>query len=218
MKSLLRSYLEDGFAWGCPVCKTAEEELRQLQGEVREKGQIPHNIRRETLKSRDTKISRSHTDYRKRERRLAFYFKRVPQPGFSHYVLWCYSSSDPQTSQHAVYMLNILFLWNSLEHTLLMNIQTKTTSPNEPWRGCLLRTFQNVNQNVMWETPDYIEELIGGESRRHVVYMSVMSCPKLMINVKNMICCLFCKKSCSATVQSPFLLRLMSEDMGVHEH
>lgn len=42
-------YLMDGFAWRSVVCKTAEEELRQLQGEVREKGQVVHDIRSETL-------------------------------------------------------------------------------------------------------------------------------------------------------------------------
>ncbi len=38
---------------------------------------------------------------------------------------------------------------------LYPNIRTKTTSPNEPWRACLLKTFQNVNQNVKRELPHY---------------------------------------------------------------
>lgn len=42
-------YLVDDFAWRRVVCKTAEEELRQLKGEVREKGQVVHDIRSETL-------------------------------------------------------------------------------------------------------------------------------------------------------------------------
>ncbi len=139
MKSLLRSYLEDSFAWGCPVCKTAEEELCQLQGEVWEKGQISHNIRRETLKSRDTKISRSQTDYRKRERRQTFHFKRYHNQGFP--IMYC-----------DVIPVPIHRLPNML---LYPNIRTKTTSPNEPWRACLLKTFQNVNQNVKRELPHY---------------------------------------------------------------
>lgn len=157
MKSLLRSYLEDSFAWGCPVCKTAEEELCQLQGKVREKGQIPHNVWRETLKSRDTQISRSHTDYRKRERRQTFHFKRVPQPGISHNVLWCYSSTDPQTSQHAVYMLNILFLWNSLEHTMLMCSEPR------------LHFLMNLEGLVYWRHFKF-----SSENSLTTVYISVM--------------------------------------------
>lgn len=44
--------LDDSFAWRSLVCETAEEELRQLEGKVREKGQVVHDIRSETLKEK----------------------------------------------------------------------------------------------------------------------------------------------------------------------
>lgn len=100
--SLFCSYLEDSFARGCPVCKTAEEELRQLQANVREEGQVPHDIRRETLKNQ------RHQNKSVKHLKLSI-LDEYHKQGFPIILKRCYS----RLPSIVYVLLNVLFVWKS---------------------------------------------------------------------------------------------------------